>query len=103
MVHGYSSLKEYKIFVEDAPKKQRESNSFYQSNFKISLNDPEQILITVLANQPVYACGHRGFELAPKELAEIMCYPKFKIKKIICYDRAFSSKLMSILDSLENL
>ncbi|MBA7698969.1 hypothetical protein ES703_107653 [subsurface metagenome] len=87
MVQGYSSLKEYKIFVEDAPRKQRESNSFYQSNFKISLNGPEQILITVLANQPVYACGPHGFELAPKELAEIMCYSKFKIKKIIFFSQ----------------
>lgn len=103
MVQGYSSLRGYKIFVEDAPKKQRESNSFYQSNFKINLNGSEQILITVLANQPVYACGSRGFELVPKEIAEIMCYSKFNVRKVICYDRAFSSKLMSILDSLENL
>ena len=83
MTFNYSDVEQNGIFIEAAPRKsEKRINSPYQNDFIIRCNGL-QLEATIFANQPIYASEDgKKFELPPKELAEMMGYASFSIKRI---------------------
>lgn len=78
----------------------------YQSDFYIwGCGIPNFTRISVLANQPIY-CEEERLLLPPKEIADMMCYPKMRVKRVIFHNiRAcgLSDVFKNKIESLENV
>lgn len=93
------------ISVENSGKIPLGRNGLYQSDFEVVVEGTKTRVI-VFANQPIhYQDGE--FKIDPREIAELMCYSKFRVSEIICCDlretRHITGPLMTALESLVNL